>query len=121
MRRGKSVRQTVQKPPENHAPICTKLTKVKKLKNFKINAWQGHGGVVILTQQIKRGVIQMTITIQANQYKTNLEKMLTDVIRKYGYEHDNTIKFAGVCEKYEQENNYATLHAIRNIYAMLIK
>ena len=63
----------------------------------------------------------MTIKINANQYKAKLNQMLNEVIHKYGYEHENTINFASVCEKYEHENNYATLKAIRNIYTMLMK
>ena len=46
----------------------------------------------------RKGYIKMTI-YEIN-YKARLDKMLNDIIRKYGHEHEITIWFAELVEKY---------------------
>lgn len=38
------------------------------------------------------------------------EEMLTDVIRKWGFEHRVTIRFANACEKYKTERAVKLLY-----------
>lgn len=54
-------------------------------------------------------------------YKARLDKMLDLVIRKYGYEHDNTIYFARLVEKYYDVPNYENRETMEKIFKGLVK
>ena len=54
-------------------------------------------------------------------YKARLDEMLDLVIRKYGYEHENTIYFARLVEKYYDVPNYENRETIEKIFKGLVK
>ena len=54
-------------------------------------------------------------------YENRLNEMLDLVIRKYGYEHDNTIYFATMVEKYIDNANYENRETMEKIFKGLVK
>ena len=54
-------------------------------------------------------------------YKARLDEMLDLVIRKYGYEHEVTIYFARLVEKYYDVPNYENRETMEKIFKGLVK
>ena len=54
-------------------------------------------------------------------YKARLDEMLDLVIHKYGYEHENTIYFARMVEKYYNVPNYENRETMEKIFKGLVK
>ena len=54
-------------------------------------------------------------------YKARLDEMLDRVIRKYGYEHENTIYFARLVEKYYDIPNYTNREKMEKVFKGLVK
>ena len=54
-------------------------------------------------------------------YKARLDEMLDLVIRKYGYEHEVTIYFARLVEKYYDFPNYENRETMEKIFKGLVK
>lgn len=61
------------------------------------------------------------MTIYEKNYKARLDEMLDCVIRKYGYEHENTIYFARMVEKYYDVPNYENRETMEKIFKGLVK
>ena len=58
-------------------------------------------------------------TIYINNYENELNEMLDKVIAKYGYEHEYTIYFARLCEKYAQAT-YTNRETMRRVFGGLM-
>ena len=56
------------------------------------------------------------MTIYEINYKARLDKMLNDIIRKYGYEHKITIWFAALVEKYYDMPCYHNCERMENYF-----
>lgn len=61
------------------------------------------------------------MTIYEKNYKARLDEMLDLVIRKYGYEHKNTLYFAWLVERYYDVPNYANRETMEKIFKGLVK
>ena len=61
------------------------------------------------------------MTVYEKNYKARLNEMLDLVIRKYGYEHENTVYFACIVEKYYDVPNYENRETIEKIFKGLVK
>lgn len=46
------------------------------------------------------------MTVYEKNYRARLEEMMNEIIRKYGFEHNRTIAFARLYEKYINQANY---------------
>lgn len=54
-------------------------------------------------------------------YRNRLNQMLTEIIHKYGLEHQITIVFAGCVEKYYNVANYENREVMERIFKAYIK
>ena len=63
----------------------------------------------------------MTKTTYEINYINRLNAMLDMVIHKYGYEHEYTIYFAGLVDKYIDHANYENREKLEKIFKGLVK
>ena len=56
------------------------------------------------------------MTIYETNYKARLDEMLNTIIRKYGYEHEITIFFATLVEKYYEMACYHNRERLENYF-----
>jgi hypothetical protein len=63
----------------------------------------------------------MKKTIYQTNYENRLNEMLDLVIRKYGYEHENTIYFAEMVHKYIDNACYKNRETMEKIFKGLVK
>ena len=63
----------------------------------------------------------MKKTIYQINYENRLNEMLDLVIRKYGYEHENTIYFAEMVHKYIDNACFENRETMEKIFKGLVK
>ena len=61
------------------------------------------------------------MTTYEMNYQKRLDEMLDRVIRKYGYEHRNTLYFAWLVERYYNVPNYENRETMEKIFKGLVK
>lgn len=61
------------------------------------------------------------MTVYEMNYKARLDEMLDAIVRKYGFEHNITIWFATLVEKYYDHPNYDNRELMENYFKKHIK
>ena len=61
------------------------------------------------------------MTVYEMNYRNRLNEMLDFVIRKYGFEAEQTIYFATMVEKYLPNANYQNRETMEKIFKGLVK
>ena len=61
------------------------------------------------------------MTTYEKNYTARLMEMVNNVIRKYGFETEQTIYFAGLAEKYMGNANYQNRETMEKIYRGLMR
>ena len=61
------------------------------------------------------------MTVYENNYRNRLNEMLDLVIRKYGFETEQTIYFATLVEKYLPNASYQNRERMEKIFKGLVK
>ena len=60
-------------------------------------------------------------TVYETNYQKALDTMLDKVIRKWGYEHEYTIYFATLVDKYYDQANYENRETMERAFKGLMK
>lgn len=61
------------------------------------------------------------MTLYEKNYKARLDEMLTEIIHKFGFEHERSINFAGYVEKYYDIPNYENRETMETIFKNYLK
>ena len=75
---------------------------------------------VIMITEIKRKK-ELKMTLYEKNYKARLDEMLTEIIHRFGFEHERTINFARYVEKYYNNPNYDNRETMERIFKSYTK